>query len=57
MRISINSGEFDRLHSGHLARHQIINNCVIIEIQVGERVNEYDIERFFTTLRLLKSLQ
>ena len=34
-----------------LAKHQIINDsekvCVIIEIQYGKRVDEYDIERFF----------
>ena len=34
-----------------LAKHQIINDsgisCTIIEIQYGERVDEYDIERFF----------
>lgn len=33
-----------------LSKHQIINNtdkiCTIIEIQFGERVDEYDIERF-----------
>lgn len=34
-----------------LAKHQIVNEtnepCAIIEIQIGERVDEYDIERFF----------
>ena len=34
-----------------LAKHQIFNDgdkdCVIIEIQYGERVDELDIERFF----------
>jgi len=34
-----------------MAKHQVINNnkepCNIIEIQRGERVDEYDIERFF----------
>jgi mannose-6-phosphate isomerase-like protein (cupin superfamily) len=44
-----------------LAKHQIFNDgdkdCVIIEIQYGERVDELDIERFFTTLKLLESLQ
>lgn len=47
--ISLNSGDLLRvaLH----AKHQIINDsdkdCLIIEIQYGERVDEHDIERFF----------
>ena len=47
--ISLSSG--DLFEVPVLAKHQIINdsndNCIIIEIQYGERVDELDIERFF----------
>ena len=47
--ISLNSG--DLFEVPLLAMHQIINDsdhdCVIIEIQHGARVDEYDIERYF----------
>ena len=47
--INLNSG--DVLEVPILFKHQIVNDskkdCVIIEIQYGERVDELDIERFF----------
>ncbi len=48
-QISLSAGELFQVPT--FAKHQIINDCVkdciIIEIQYGERVDEYDIERFF----------
>lgn len=46
-----NLNEGDNIHIPIKAKHQLINptnnECVLVEIQYGERVDEFDIERYF----------